>query len=154
MKKTFVIVAALLLALVALPVVAQAQPQTAVNPRTVCFVPSPDHSRIGIDGQAAVVRYELRLFQQGATSPFTTQDLGKPTPGTDGQICVTNRSWFAMSLNGQLCFARVATIGPSGYGEAESSNSNPFGNEGVGPTGPPIIKQSEDATGVTTGMQN
>lgn len=135
--KKFLIAAAL--ALIATPAFAQG---TVVNPKTVCFAPSPDHNRIGIDGQAVVVRYELRLFQQGAAMPFTTQDLGKPDP-VSGEICATNRSWFAMSINGQLCFGRIAAIGPAGYGEAESPNSNPFGNEGVSPTPAPTIKSSE-----------
>ena len=94
---------------------AGAQPvPVVVNPTTVEFDPSADHARVLSDGTAIVTRYELRMFYVGATSPFSTQDLGKPTPGTGGKITVVNATWFSAALMNTEATAKVAAIGPAG----------------------------------------
>lgn len=105
-----------------------------INPTTVCFIPSADHSAIGLDGQPIVTRYEVRVFvSTDLTKVLYTLDLAKPAPGTDGQICVANAVWFAGLTPKTKYVGKVAAIGPSG--EGVSDPSNPFGNQG--PAAPP-----------------
>jgi len=96
---------------------------TIVNPRIVEFDPSADHSTLGADGQSLVQRYELRIFTLGNTQPYTTTDLGKPAPETDGKIRVdftTKVSPWPPDGNYE---ARVAAVGPSGLGVSDPSNT-------------------------------
>ena len=58
--------------------------QTTTNPRSIEFTASPDHNETLPDGRAAVSRYDLRFFNQGASQPFQTNSLGKPAPGAAG----------------------------------------------------------------------
>lgn len=100
---------------------------TVLNPTTVEFEPSPDHSSVGSDGQAIVQRYELRLYQIGRSDPTVTTDLGKPSPGSDGKIRVDfstrTTPWPPPDGNYE---ARVAAVGPSGVGQSDSSNPFSF----------------------------
>ena len=122
--------------LLALP----AQAQVATNPTTVEFTASTDHNALGLDGVTPIVtRYDLRIFLEGATLPFSTADLGKPTPGPANLISVTNPSWFISLGMNVRHFARVAAVGPTGEGVSEASN--PFGR--VGPPvagGRPVVR--------------
>jgi len=100
--------------------------QTVSNPRIIQFSPSSDHGSTLSDGRPEVSRYELRLYNVGASQPFQTHNLGKPSPGSDGLIRIdlaaTVTPW---PLNaGSTYEARVAAIGPEGTGQ--SSPSNPF----------------------------
>lgn len=111
--------------LVALGAAAPAPAQTVYNPTIVEFVPSADHDATLPDGTPLVTRYELRVFLEGATEPFGSQDLGKPTP-VNGKITAVNRQWFVGAAMGSAGFAKVAAIGPAGEGVSEPSN--PFLN--------------------------
>lgn len=126
---------ALLLMCVAFAIPAQVQAQAVVtDPNTVEFAASPDHSVIRLDGTPLVVKYLLRFYLEGATTPVQEQDLGKPTP-VDGRISVTNRTLFTvapLALDTRY-LARVAAAGPTGV--TESDPSNPFGN--ASPQRPP-----------------
>ena len=102
--------------------------QTSVlNPTTVEFDPSPDHSAVGGDGQAVVHRYELRMYALGSSLPAVTTDLGKPAPASDGKIRVNFSSltspWPPPDGDYE---ARVAAVGPSGVGQSDSSNPFSF----------------------------
>jgi hypothetical protein len=131
MKALFVTLACLLC------LASVAQSQTVVNPRSYEFVPSADHDAV-IDGQAVVVRYEMRYLQIGGVAVGVV-DLGKPSP-VDGKITgVLNVSMVPTSPSARYV-AYVAAIGPTG--EGISAASNPFAQ--VGPPanpGPPTVKR-------------
>ncbi len=102
--------------------------QTPVlNPTTVEFDPSPDHSTLGSDGQPVVQRYELRMYLLGRSDPTVTSDLGKPAAGADGKIRVdfSTRTTPWPPPDGDY-EARVAAVGPSGVGQSDSSNPFSF----------------------------
>lgn len=102
-------------------VASTASAQTVLNPTRVQFTPSPDHS-VMIDTVPLVTRYELRHFLSGATTPFSVEDLGKPTPNGLGIIDVPIK---ALPVNSTSRYnAKVAAIGPTG--EGVSLESNPY----------------------------
>ena len=104
-----------------------ASAQTVLNPTMVEFEPSPDHAATSEDGQPIVESYSLRLFTSGATAPFQTVALGKPTPGTDGLIRVGFISLLTpMPEPGVPYEARVAALGPGGTASSETSNAFAF----------------------------
>jgi len=125
--------------LLGLGLAASANAQVATNPTTVEFTPSVDHNRLGLDGVTPIVtRYDLRIFLEGATAPFQTHDLGKPTP-VNSLISVTNPSWFISLAMNVRHVARVAAVGPTG--EGVSAPSNPFGVVGAPIAGGvPVVK--------------
>ena len=99
--------------------------QVVSDPRIAEFDPSPDHWDVLASGQPAVVRYELGMYMVGASAPFTTVDLGKPSPDPDGKI----RHDFSSAVTGWPLpggnyEARVSAVGPEGV--ALSDPSNPF----------------------------
>jgi hypothetical protein len=120
------LVLATALAIILIPALAApAHAQVVSDPRVAEFDPSPDHWQTLDSGQPAVVRYELGVYLCGAAAPFTTIDMGKPTPDGDGKI----RYDFASSvtawpLPGGNYEARVSAVGPEG--SAPSEPSNPF----------------------------
>lgn len=123
-----------------------ASAQTVLNPTTVEFVPSSDHSALTSDGQPIVASYLLGLYTIGASQPFQTLNLGKPAPATDGLIRVEFLSLLSSQPPAGVTYeARVSAIGPGG--SASSSPSNGFSWEAacsyaLGSTG-----QSMDASG-------
>lgn len=124
------------------PVMPEAiDPTTVVNPGVVQFVPSADHNTVEpLLGGALVTKYELRVYlQSNPTTTVATQDLGKPTPGTDGtiQVGVDPTAVISKLLKDTLYIAKVAAVGPRGVGE--SGASNPFGYAGTTPPGAPSV---------------
>ena len=110
---------------VTLALAAAASAQVVSDPRVAEFDPSPDHWQTLDSGEPAVVRYELGVYLLGAAAPFTTVDMGKPSPEADGKI----RYDFAagvtgLPLPGGDYEARVSAVGPEGA--ALSDPSNPF----------------------------
>ncbi len=99
--------------------------QVVSDPRMAEFDPSPDHAATLDSGQPAVVRYELGVYLCGASAPFTTIDMGKPSPDVDGKIRYDFSSTVAgWPLPGGNYEARVSAVGPEGA--APSEPSNPF----------------------------
>ena len=99
--------------------------QVVNDPRVAEFDPSPDHWQTLDSGQPAVLRYELGVYQIGAGAPFTTVDMGKPSPEADGKIRYDFASGVAgLPLPGGNYEARVSAVGPEGT--ATSDPSNPF----------------------------
>ena len=99
--------------------------QVVNDPRIAEFDPSPDHWAVLDSGQPAVIRYELGMYLLGASAPFMTVDMGKPSPAQDGKI----RYDFTAAVAGLLMpsgeyEARVSAVGPEG--SALSDASNPF----------------------------
>jgi hypothetical protein len=141
MRTVILALAVLGLTFVAVPAGAQT---VIVNPSSVQFTPSADNATINpLDGLPIVARYELRFYNPAApTIAVTTQDLAKPTVGSDGTITaaisqVMKDATIAAAKNIKLV-ARVAAIGQ--YGNEGLSDPtdvvlNPFGF--VGPPGKP-----------------
>ena len=122
-KKTIGLTLAVLFIFCAAPVLSQ----TIVNPRTVEFDPSADHSAVSSGGQPLVVRYDLSIYPAGGTQAQYVVDLGKPAPDSTGKI----RLDFAARMptwplpNGTYV-ARVAAVGASGLGQSDPSNQFTF----------------------------
>jgi hypothetical protein len=116
---------ALLALIFLLAFAASPQAQVLSDPRIAEFDPSPDHSTVLDSGQPAVLRYDLDMYVVGASSPFVTVDMGKPSPDTDGKIRYDFTAAVAgVALPGGNYEARVIAVGPEG--EALSDPSNPF----------------------------
>lgn len=100
---------------------------TAVVPITatsvLCFEPSPDHNVTlpGLNNQPVVTEYAWEVYLKGATAPFFTTSLGKPTPSADGAIRVPPPSVPGMARY-QEHFSRVVAVGPTGSGRSADSN--------------------------------
>ena len=140
------IVGLVILAWLASATAGSAQPPAVlVNPTIVQFTPSADHAAIGLDGQALVTRYELRVYTAAAPGVVVSAvDLAKPTPGTDGTIQVAippalKTAVLATAARNVLLIARVAAIGPQGEGVSDPTDPavDPFGYAGppAAPTG-------------------
>jgi hypothetical protein len=118
------LLAVVLLCVSAVAVPAQAQ---VVNPRTVEFDPSADHSAVGSDSQPLVQRYDLQMFLVGAAQPFTTASLGKPAAQADGKIRVDFSTLVTpFPLADGSYVARVAAVGPTGSSASDPSNTFAF----------------------------
>jgi hypothetical protein len=99
--------------------------QVLSNPRIAEFDPSPDHFAVLDDGNPAVMGYELDVYLRGASAPFATVNMGKPSPDADGKIRYDFSSRVsAWPLTGGEYEARVGAVGPQG--SALSDPSNPF----------------------------
>ena len=101
--------------------------QVVSNPRVAEFDPSADHWQLLDGGESAVLKYELEVYLVGASAPFATLDMGKPSPDADGKI----RYDFASSvvgwpLPGGEYQALVRVVGPEGSAVSEPSNSFTF----------------------------
>jgi len=104
---------------------ATAAAQVVSDPRIAEFDPSPDHWAVLDGGEPAVLRYELGVYMLGASTPFTTVDMGKRPPDADGKIRYDFSSAVAgWPLPGGNYEARVRAVGPEGA--ALSDPSNPF----------------------------
>ena len=89
---------------------------SASGPAIVAFTPSADHD-------TKVTSYRLDVFAAGAdpatATPVASSDLGKPTPGKDGDIYIERASFFRALAPGNY-IATVSAVGPGG-----SSRSTP-----------------------------
>jgi hypothetical protein len=118
---------AILLSLVLATLAGTATAQPVVNPRIVEFDPSADHAATLADGTPAVDRYDFELYMAGATAPFHTVNLGKPTPESDGKIRVDFSTQVASwPLPGGTYESRVGAVGPGGTGRSTVSNQFQF----------------------------
>ena len=103
-----------------------ADAQTTMNPTRAEFNPSPDHNATLPDGTPIVTSYRLDLFLSGASAPFQSVPLGKPSPDADGVIRVNLSTVFVgWPVVGTTYTAAVAAVGPGG--SAPSAMSNTFG---------------------------
>lgn len=107
--------------LVLLALAAPAAAQT-INPTKVEFTVSADHNVLVL-GQAAVTRYDLRVYAEGAAQPMTTSDLGKPAAVDNATVTIDRAAVFAAVPLGAYT-GRVAAMGPGGEGV---SDAVPFG---------------------------
>ena len=88
-----------------------------INPTTLSFTPSPDHA-------TGVTSYRAEWYAAGATAPMMSSDLGKPTPGSTGDISLPIASLIQPIGAGVGYTCKVVAVGPGG--EAASDPSNPF----------------------------
>src|SRR6185436_17480552 len=96
---------------------ARAQSTAVADPSMLQFTASPDH--------AALTRYDLEVVPQSGVSPVAILNLGKPVPGSDGQILVGLSVWrLSDTLPAGVYFARIRAT--SDGGTSASPASNPF----------------------------
>ncbi len=101
--------------------------QIIVNPRTVEFDPSADHSAVTPDGQPVVLRYDLDIYPAGGVQALYVVDLGKPAPDSDGRIRVDFASRLPRwPLANGTYEARVSAVGATGQGLSDPSNQFAF----------------------------
>ena len=97
--------------------------QSAIDSRTVEFIPSPDHWATSPDGSAIVALYRLELYVIGASEPYQMVDIGKPRPDADGRIRVGLMASLQSSPPARSNYAaRVVAVGPTGRGESNWSD--------------------------------
>ena len=96
--------------------------QTVMNPTSARFTASADHNTTGTNGLPVVDHYELEFFMTGASAPFQTVSLGKPTPDGTSTITVNFTSLLGTPLAaGPVYTADVAAVGPGGRGTSAKS---------------------------------
>jgi hypothetical protein len=93
-----------------------------VNPTVAAFVASTDHYATYSDGTPVVNHYEMDFYLSGASAPFQTVSIGKPTPDGTGRIYIDFASLFGTPLvAGPIYAADVAAIGLAGRGTSSIS---------------------------------
>jgi antitoxin (DNA-binding transcriptional repressor) of toxin-antitoxin stability system len=135
--------------LVALSCVSAAA-QSTVNPTKAQFTASPDQNATLPDGTPVVQFYQLELYLVGATAPFQTLNMGKPTPDSSGTITVDLTAVFTgWPIPGTLYDADVAAVGPGGVGRSALSNTFSFTAQ-CSPTVAPLTATEPAAGGTAT----
>jgi hypothetical protein len=110
----------------------QGAAQTVENPRFVEFTASANHNDSQVDGQPVVLRYDLEVYVVGASAPFHTVDIGKPTPQTNGLIRYDfSTDVGAWPLPGGTYEARVVAVGSELSGRSSASNPFQFATAGL-----------------------
>src|SRR5437867_5384582 len=108
--------------------------QAAVNPTTAQFTASSDHNATS-NGTPLVQSYQLEFFIVGASAPFQTNTLGKPTPDSGGTITVDLTSMLVgWPVPGTNYVADVAAVGPGGTARSALSNTFSFCNFSLSPS--------------------
>ena len=103
----------------------QAAAQATTNPTRAQFDASTDHNATDGSGTPLVQSYEIGLYILGASQPFQTASIGKPTPDGTGTITVDMTAAFlGWPIVGMNYTADVAAVGPGGV--ARSTRSNTF----------------------------
>ncbi|MET0163699.1 MAG: BACON domain-containing carbohydrate-binding protein, partial [Vicinamibacterales bacterium] len=130
----------------------QAAAQATVNPTRALFNASADHSATDGGGTSLVQSYEIGLYILGASQPFQTVSIGKPTPDGTGTITVDMTSAFlGWPIVGTNYTADVAAVGPGGVARSTLSNTFSFTGGGgcsfnVSPTSPSVPATSGSYT--------
>ncbi len=89
--------------------------QTVVNPIIVTFTASSDQNATTSSGAPLLTSYELEFYMPGATQPFQTVGLGKPTPDGSNAIAVNFTTLLSpVPPVGVIYSASVAAVGPGG----------------------------------------
>lgn len=123
-RLTGVVPAALVSATMLVLAPAALRAQSVVNPTTLEFTPSSDHSAT-VNGTASVSGYDLQFYRVGATQPFQVNSLGKPTP-SGGVIRLPLSSLSSLPAAGITFEARVVAVGPGGTAASPPSNTFAF----------------------------
>jgi len=100
--------------------------QATVNPTKALFS-SPDHNTTDPSGTPLVQSYQLGFYLVGASQPFQTVSLGKPTPDGTGTITVDLTTIFmGWPVPGTNYTADVAAVGPGGLARSAMSSNFSF----------------------------
>jgi Putative binding domain, N-terminal len=124
--------------------------QTTVNPTKAQFSASSDHNATA-NGTPILQSYQLEFYVVGATQPFQTYSLGKPTPDSTNTITVDLTAMLVgWPVPGTNYVATVSATGPGGSNRSAPSNTFSFSpptptctyslsptSQNVGPTGGP-----------------
>lgn len=106
---------------------AAATAQSITDPSTLQFTASSAHDATLSDGTPVVQYYRLDLYLDGATAPFQTVNLGKPTPDSTNTITLDMSTVFTgWPLPGTTYVSDVAAVGPTGSGVSAPSNTFTF----------------------------
>src|SRR5437867_2733822 len=98
-----------------------------VNPTRAQFNASPDHNATTSDGTPIVASYRIEFFLIGASAPFQTNSLGKPTPDGTNTITVDLTSILVgWPVIGTTYVSDVAAVGPGGSTPSALSNTFSF----------------------------
>ncbi len=98
--------------------------QHVLDPQVVEFDPSPDHWAVSAAGQPIVSRYDLAVYQVGASNPYNVVSLGKPVPQSNGKIEVSLLSALSKPLQPSVIYeSQVTVVGPSGSSLSNWSNT-------------------------------
>ena len=101
--------------------------QATTNPTRAQFDASADHSATDGSGTPLVQSYEIGLYILGASQPFQTVSIGKPTPDGTGTITVDMTAAFlGWPIVGMSYTADVAAVGPGGVARSTLSNTFNF----------------------------
>ncbi len=93
----------------------QAGAQTVVNPTVATFTASSDQDSTTSSGAPLLTSYELEFYSPGATQPFQTISLGKPSPDGTNTIGVNFTSMLTpVPPIGVVYNVSVAAVGPGG----------------------------------------
>ncbi len=120
--------------------------QATVNPSRAVFTASSDHN------STLVQSYEIGLYILGASQPFQTVSIGKPTPDGTGTITIDMTAAFlGWPIVGTNYTADVAAAGPGGVARSTLSNTFSFTGGGacsfnVSPTSPSVPATSGSYT--------
>ncbi len=108
-----------------------------VNPNGIAFTPSADNATVE-NGVALVTKYTMELFNVTApTTVVKTVDLGKPTPGTNGEIQWMQMASVRTTLPVGNYTANVYAEGPGGRSAPATSDPFTVAPRTAGATGKP-----------------
>src|SRR5262249_7388674 len=124
--------------------------QATVNPTKAQFTASSDHNALGSSGTPIVQSYQLEFYIVGATQPFQTTSLGRPSPDSTNTITVDLTPLVVgWPVPGTSYVATVTAVGPGGSNRSAPSNTFSFlptptctyslssTSQNAGPTGGP-----------------
>jgi hypothetical protein len=98
--------------------------QAQTNPNVVEFLPSPEHNLVLSTGQPAVSGYQLWIYQNSASEPYMSMNLGKPAIQADGLVRVNfSTVMTAWPLPNIPSFGQVAVTSPNGPAMSLPSNT-------------------------------
>jgi hypothetical protein len=104
-----------------------ASAQATVNPTRALFNASADHNATDGAGTPLVQSYDIGLYIVGASQPFQTVSIGKPTPDGTGTISVDMTAAFVgWPIVGTNYVADVAARGSGGVSRSTLSNTFSF----------------------------
>lgn len=124
--------------------------QATVNPTKAVFDQSADHNATNSDGTPVVQSYQLGFYLVGASAPFQTNSLGKPTPDSAGTITVDLTSMLVgWPVPGTNYFAEVKAIGAGGTSAGAQSNTFSFVSTctySIAPASQSVVASGSSAT--------
>jgi hypothetical protein len=104
------------------------QAQLVMNPKTLTFTCSADHTATLADGTALLTRYDAEYYPAGAVAPLPVptkvQNLAKPT-GTNGGACAPTTVDKTGLADKTQYVIYVVAVGPGGSARSAAA-SNPF----------------------------